>query len=228
MQYPEVEGEEHHTGNAKYTVGGVTANTGTHVSYAGWSLIIVYFSPDTAGHYLYLYDVFSVNPQYSDLDFDYDEEPGGEITGFVIPDPIKDKDGNILETIAARLTVFVGEGDAWLYDTDLPSAANSWDETTDCVRIVGQTSGASMFLSNDNSPEYNVWNSSSYPGTSHIGVDIDTFEILWTDNIFVPKDERVTLHMYSGQDFWNLVYFILSVRSKTIVGSTEYYTISNN
>jgi hypothetical protein len=215
-KYPIVDGEQNHTGNAKYTVGGVAANTGEHVSYAGWSLIIVYCSPETAGHYLYLYDVFSVNLQDTDLDFDYDGQPGGDVTDFVVPEPIRDRYGVITETVAARLTAFVGEGDDWLYGS-VPD--------TDCIKITGQQSGNSMYLSNPNSPANNVWNSYSYPGTNYVGVDIDTFEVLWSDNIFMPGDTRVHLDMYSGQDVWNLVYIILSVRSKTVTGGTEHYSI---
>jgi hypothetical protein len=215
-KYPVVPGEQHHTGNAEYTVGDVQADPGSNVSYAGWSLIVIYFSPETAGHYLYLYDVFSINPQYSDVDFDYDGQPGGDITDFVIPEPIRDSNGVIQETVAARLTGFVGEGDDWLYGS-VPN--------TDCIKITGQQSGNSMYLSNPASPENNVWNSASYPGTSYPGIDIDTFEIDWGDNILMPNDTRLHLDLYSGQDFWNLIYFILSVRSKTVIGGTEHYSI---
>jgi hypothetical protein len=215
IKYPVVPEEQHHTGNAKYTIGDVQADPGEHVSYAGWSLIIIYFSQETAGHYLYLYDVFSLNPQYTNMDFDYDGEPGGEITDFVIPEPIRDNEGNITETVAAKLTCFVGEGDDWLWGS-IPN--------TDCVKITGQQSEQSKYLSNNVSPDYNVWNSAS-PGMSYEGVDIDTFEILWNDNILTPNDIRLHLDMYSGQDFWNLIYFILSVRSKTVIGGTEHYII---
>ena len=215
-KYPVVPGEQHHTGNTKYTVGDVQANTGQHVSYAGWSLIIIYCSPQTAGHYLYLYDVFSFNPQTTDLDFDYDGQPGGDITGFRFPEPIRDKSGNITETIAAKLTVFVGEGDDWLYGL-IPN--------TDCIKAIGQQSGNYTYLSNSSSPNYNVWNSASYPVTSDIGIDIDTFQILWSSNILTPNDTRLHLDMYSGQDAWNLVYFILSVRSQTVTRGTDYYLI---
>lgn len=215
-KYPVVVGETHHTGNAKYTVGDVQANTGVHVSYAGWSLIIIYASPQTAGHYLYLYDVFSFNPQNTNLDFDYDEVAGGDISGFLFPEPIRNKYGQVIETVAARLTVFVGEGDAWLYGT-LPN--------TDCVRATGQQSQVSKYLSNTASPNNNVWNSGSYPCSTLPGIDIDTFEILWTDNILTPKDTKLHLDMYSGQDAWNLIYFILSVRSETVTSGTGHYTI---
>jgi len=219
-KYPEVIGEEHHTGNAKYTVGDVQADTGVHVSYAGWSLIIIYASPQTAGHYLYLYDVFSFNPQNTNLDFDYDGDPGGDISGFLFPEPIRNKEGQLMETVAAKLTVFVGEGDAWLYGS-VPN--------TDSIKATGQQSVDNWkYLYNSASPDYNLWNSGSYPCTTLPGIDIDTFNILWTDNILTPKDTRLTLDLYSGQDAWNLVYFILSVRSETVTSGTGHYLIDSN
>ena len=142
--YPIVPGEQHHTGNAKYTVGDVAADTGEYVSYAGWSLIIIYSSPETAGHYLYLRDVFAFNPGNTNLDFDGDGQPGGDISGFVLPEPIKDKHGVITENISASITCFVGEGDA-IYSGDT-------------LKITGQQSGRSEYLSNSASPWNNVWN----------------------------------------------------------------------
>lgn len=215
-KYPVVAGEQHHTGNAKYTVGDVQANTGAHVSYAGWSLIIIYGSPQTAGHYLYLYDVFSFNPQSTNLDFDYDGQPGGDIAGFRFPEPIRDKYGVITENVAARLAAFVGEGDDWLYGA-VPN--------TDCVKVTGQQSGNSTYLSNTASPSNNVWNSASYPIATEVGIDIDTFQISWSSSILTPNDTRLHLDMYSGQDAWNLIYFILSIRSQTVTRGTEYYIV---
>jgi hypothetical protein len=210
-KYPVVPGEQHHTGNAKYTVGDVQADTGIDVSYAGWSLIIIYCSPQTAGHYLYLYDVFSFNPGGSDLDFDHDGKPGGDITGFRFPEPIRDKYGVITENVAAKLTAFVGEGDDWL--------------SGDCIEVTGQQSGNYTYLSNPASPANNVWNSASWPIATDVGVDIDTFQILWSSNILTPNDTKLHLDMYSGQDAWNLIYFILSVRSQTVTRGTDYFLI---
>jgi hypothetical protein len=72
-----------------------------------------------------------------------------------------------------------------------------------------------------------VWNSAS-PGLSYQGVDVDTFDVLWSENILTPNDTRLHLDFYSGQDAWNLVYIIISVRSKTVIGSTDHYVISGN
>jgi hypothetical protein len=220
-KYPVVPGEEHHTGNTKYTVDAVSADTyaGANFAFAGWSLIIIYGSPETAGHYLYLRDDnFAFHPGTGgSLDFDDDGEPGGDITNFVVPEPIKDKYGVVTETVAAKLTCFVVEGDLW--------------RTGDSVEITGQQSGQSKFLSNTQSPMDNVWNG-LWPheaGTTvYEGVDIDTFEVLWADNILMPKDTLLTVDLESPQDSWNLVYLILSVRSETTISGTVHYLISNN
>jgi hypothetical protein len=213
-KYSPVEpGKLNHTGNTKYTVDAVSADTyfGANFAFAGWSLIIIYTSPGTAGHYLYLRDDnFAFNPGTGgSLDFD--------ITNFVIPEPIKDKYGSVIETVAARLTCFVVEGDLWL--------------SGDSVEITGQQSGKSKKLSNPASPEDNVWNGKSYPGTFNEGVDIDTFEVLWSDKsngipILTPKDTNLHVDMYSSNDAYNLVYIILSIRSVTTTSGAINYLIS--
>ena len=94
-------------GNATYTVGGVgaTSNANDEWQYAGWSLVIIYTSPATLGHQLYLYDTFLYGNHYTDLDVDQDGQPGGTISGFLVPDQIPG------ETNAAKISAFVGEGD---------------------------------------------------------------------------------------------------------------------
>jgi hypothetical protein len=226
-KYPVVPGEPHHTGNAVYTVGAVSAQINEQVSYAGWSLIIIYGSPNTAGRYIYLRDirdVFAFNPGNppgpevgTNLDFDQDGVPGGKVTGFTFPNPITDKNGHILDTIAAKLTCFVGEGDDQSYVTG-----------GDYVRITGQQSEISEYLSNSASPWNDVWNGYSYPGTFSEGVDIDTFEVPWASNILTPGDTELTLDLYSPQDAYNLIYIIMSVRSETTTSGTTHYMISSN
>jgi hypothetical protein len=215
--YPSVEGETHHTGNANYTVGGVNAATLEYVSYAGWSLIIIYGSPKTAGHYLYLWDIhdlFTSCPQNGYLDFDHDGLPGGDITGFTFPDPIKDDLGNIVDTVAARLTCFVTEGDSY---------------TGDSIKITGEKGNWQMLSNPGTDPEENVWNSISI-GMSETGVDVDTYTVEWetTDNIFTPGDTRVNLYMDTGMDVWNLIYIMMSVRSETDTRGTGHYVIGGN
>ncbi len=219
-KYPVVAGEEHHTGNAIYTIDDVEADNGrypstsddSHFAFAGWSLIIVYTSPKTAGHYLYLRDnnfAFHTGTG-EDLDFDEDGLPGGDITNFVVPEPITDKYGNVIETVAAKLTCFVVEGD---------------DSGTSSITITGQQSKRSKDLFNPESPAFDVWNGKSYPGTFKEDVDIDTFELLWADNVLTPGDRVLHLDLLSNNDAWNLVYLILSVRSETVTGGTDYYVI---
>jgi len=62
-------------------------------AYAGWSLILIYTSPETKGHQLYLYDDFTFVGSDATLEL--------PISGFVTPE---DSEGS-------RLTCFVGEGD---------------------------------------------------------------------------------------------------------------------
>jgi hypothetical protein len=193
---------ENRTGNGKYTVGGVDADTGDQWSYAGWSLIIIYSSSETHGHQLYLYDEFvysdSDSYQIINVDFDGDGEPGGTITGFIVPEPI------FGEEYAATLTCFVGEGD------------DCWEP--DSLKFNDQ------YLYNNDSPYDNVWNSQS-PGMSEDGVDIDTFNITWASGILEPGDSSAQLDMLTKVDSWNLVYMILSLRSETVTGGTVHYVI---
>jgi hypothetical protein len=231
QKYPENPGEEHHTGNALYTVDEVMANTNnannefhygelSNFAYAGWSLIVVYASPATAGHYIYIRDDnFAFHPGSigsGSLDFDDDPTyPGGVITNFIIPNPIMDKDGNLLEEVAAKLTCFAIEGD---------------DFGTSRIQITGEQSGKSMDLWNTYSPSPDVINSISYDAAIAEGVDIDTFEVRWDDKvdgvpILTPKDSRLYVDMYSSGDAWNLVYFIISIRSETVTSGTTHYVI---
>ncbi|MCX7912223.1 MAG: hypothetical protein N2506_04605, partial [Dehalococcoidales bacterium] len=212
----------HRPGNALYTVDGITASTGSNFSFAGWSLIIIYAAPETAGHYIYLRDnTFAFHPGTGGtLDFDEDPSyPGGVITNFVIPEPIRDKNGNIKYPVAAKLTCFIVEGDDFTNDTS-------------SVRITGEQSGKSMNLWNPASPSPDVVNGRSYPGTFAEGVDIDTFEIKWSDKVdgvpvLTPGDRRLFVDMYSYNDAWNLVYFIISIQSETVTGGTTHYVITS-
>jgi hypothetical protein len=216
-KYPEVEGEEHHTGNYKYTVGSVTADVSHDLSYAGWSLIIIYSSSSTAGHYLYIRDAFSFNPADSvagvNLDFDGDGLPGGDINGFVIPKPIIGKSGAIEFPIAAKLTCFVGEGDA--------------GRAGDYIQITGQQSLMTLRLAD------NSWNGISTDPNTLDGIDIDTFEILWSQGVLTGNDNSLHVDLWGGgdmfaRDAYNLIYFILSVQNQTTTSGTGHYVIGSN
>jgi hypothetical protein len=115
--------------------------------------------------------------------------------------------------VAASITCFVGEGDE-IY-------------TGDTLKITGQQSGHSEYLSNSASPWNNVWNGMS-PGCSYPGIDVDPFQVLWSDNILTPGDTRLHLDMNTTTDAWNLIYIILSIRSETVTGGTENYVITGS
>jgi hypothetical protein len=191
---------ENRTGNGIYTTGGVEADTDEHWSYAGWSLIIVYSSPETAGHQLYLYDTFAWAHEYENLDFDFDGEPGGSITGFYVPDKIEG------EVNAATLTCFVAEGDNWISGDQL---------------VFNDVALSDGYGTN------NVWNGASI-GMTQDGMDIDTFYVTWGSHLLEPGDTTAQLDLPTGLDNWNLIYIILSLRSETVTGGTTHYIIRNN
>lgn len=213
-----------HPGNATYTVGSVKATWDQHDewAYAGWSLLIIYRSSETTGHQLYLYDDFRYSGMDQNVDFDGDGKPGGTITGFIVPQRIKDKNGN-WEVNAAKLTVFVGEGDL-VYSGDYVAirvttgTTKLWDGIT--------CSG------NSKSSPNNVWNSKSLVGSAD-GVDVDTLGIdpgngkyiTWDSNILNPGDTSAQIDMYTQTDSWNLVYIVLSFRSATTTGGSLSYLI---
>jgi|GEM_PF-1414783 len=78
-------------GYGTFWVGGIYSDPSTHDewAYADWSLLIVYESPDTLGHQLFLYDTFTYSNQDVtngvNVDFDHDGQPGGTISGFIVP-----------------------------------------------------------------------------------------------------------------------------------------------
>jgi hypothetical protein len=219
--------DENRTGNGEYTVEGVDADTGEHWSYAAWSLIIIYSSPETAGHQLYLFDRFAFCNKYEDLDFDFDGEPGGDIDGFIIPEPIEG------ETIAARLTCFVGEGDEAWHDDFI--ALNAPEEYRDNPWSIPNTyklwDGITTNYNSEAAPN-NVWNSKfrvGDTGSSSIdGIDIDTFQITWGIGLLHADDTSAHIDIYTNYENFNLIYLILSVRSKTTIGGTTHYLISGS
>jgi hypothetical protein len=175
----------------------------TQWSYAAWSLVIVYSSPETQGHQLYLYDNFAYAESGDNLDFDGDGHAGGTIGGFIAPEAIRD------EAHAAHLTCFVGEGDD-VYDGDYVrvNGTKIWDGTV--------TGGNSQSNPND------VWNSHSL-GLIQSGIDIDTFTVAYP--VIKPGDVSAQVDMYTPMDCFNLVYIILSFRSDIIPASTVSYLL---
>lgn len=203
-----------HPGNATYTVGLVTAQTGDEWSYAAWSLIIIYSSPDTQGHQLYLYGM-------SEGDFIYVDNNGTleyPISGFLVPDPIPG------EEEAAKIACFIGEGDDYYegdyisinppYFPGAPDSCKLWDGTTSTLHPG----------SNTESHPNNVWNSKSI-GLEETGIDIDTFSVSWDSGLLEPGDTSALVALETGTDSWNLVYIIISFRSRAITGGTVTYLI---
>jgi len=193
------------TGNATYTVGGVDAHwdRNDEWAYAGWSLVIIYTSPSTLGHRLYLYDTFLYCNHNTNLDFDQDGQPGGTIGGFLVPSQIS---GEGDDDEAAKITCFVGEGDDY-YNGDYIALNGTklWDGT-------------------DAGSLNDVWNGKSL-GMSADGVDVDTFSVTWGDNILESGDTQAQIDVGMSQDIWNLVYIILSFRSETTGTGVSIYNI---
>ncbi len=86
----------------------------------GWSVVVIYSSPETKGHQLYLYDTFRYCDSNQTLVFD--------IENFLAPQDV------LNDSQAARLTCFVGEGDiAYTGDSlsvngyNLSDAINPWN-----------------------------------------------------------------------------------------------------
>jgi hypothetical protein len=197
------EGDDgNHPGNGTYTVGDVYGDTDSEWSYAAWSLIIIYSSAETRGHQLYLYDDFIYSTMDINIDFDGDGEPGGRISGFLVPPQIE---GEGDDDDAAKMTCFVGEGDDY-YNYDY-------------LRFNGSA------LSDGRSSN-DVWNSWSV-GLVEDGIDIDTFHVTWGSGLLEEGDTSAQVDLPTATDSWNLVYIILSFRSSSVTGGAISYLIVN-
>ncbi|MBI4303082.1 MAG: hypothetical protein HY665_01905 [Chloroflexi bacterium] len=198
-----------HPGNATYTVGDVDAtwDANSEIAYAGWSLVIIYTSYETKGHQFYLYDTFVTSEQNNNVDFDNDGQPGGNINGFLVPNPVAG------EVNAVQITAFVGEGDNYYPGDYLRlNGTKLWDGTTS-----NQNSAA-----NPN----NVWNDRSI-GMNADGVDVDTFHVTWASGLLRPGDTSAQVDLQTNTDIWQLVYIILSFRSEATTGGALSYLIYN-
>ena len=220
-------------GNAMYTVGDVTASLtsqtiySAQTRYAGWSLIIIYQGPTTVGHQLYLFDAFSTNPHYDDLDFDGDGARGGTVSGFLVPNKIPG------EVNVAKMTCFVVEGDDQLTGDfialnapqsywappanpeNIPNSYKLWDGNYS-TEVPG---------SNTITNPSNVWNGKSWGGLGEEGVDVDTFDVTWASGRLNTGDTSAHIDMYTENDGWTLVYIILSFRSQVTTGGSISYLI---
>jgi hypothetical protein len=177
-------------------------------SYAGWSVVVIYTSPQTEGHQLYIYDTFRYCDNAQTLNF--------TIKNFLAPQDVID------DPQAARITCFVGEGDeiygAGHYEQYCWShyGVHDWD----CLKLNG------YYLSDVGiNPWNNVWNSQSnvMPTLSIDGIDIDVFSAGYP--IIEPGDNVAQVELPTGIDSWNLVYIILSFRSETTTGGFLSYEV---
>jgi Tfp pilus assembly protein PilX len=242
----ELEQQEHHsifsntlTIDVGPATGCVLGDTGNEWSYAGWSLVLVYSSPTTLGHQIYLYDTFRYaggnggNPgNGSDIDpTGATPGPGGVISGFIVPPQITG------ETNAATFTAFVGEGD-WCYAGDFvafnaPSQywSNPWtipdgspSKLWDGITVDASQLALPPYLPNTAAQPDNVWNSYSQSGLSD-GVDIKTFNVTWASGLLHAADTSARIDLPTQVDAWNLVYMIFSFRSSVSSGGSISYLI---
>ena len=193
-------------------------------SYAGWSLIIIYTSPFTKGHQLYIYDTFTYADHYTDIDpTGKTSGPGGVVSGFLVPQPIPG------ELYAANMTAFVGEGD-WCYSDDFlafNAPARYWNNASEIPDNNPSRLWDGLNLPDHNNTQAhpdNVWNSHAKSGFND-GVDIKTFYITWLSGLLHPGDTSARIDLPTGIDVWNLVYMIFSFRSATTTGGNLYFLI---
>jgi len=164
-------------------------------AHAGWSLLILYTSAQALNHQYYLYDIdtpgfnFFFGWKSSTVDWDNDGNPGGTVSGFLVPPQVPG------ETNAARITVFVGEGDKGY--------------TGDYFKVNGSAlvDGVSGYGTN------NVWNGNSRGLPTDAGIDIDHFYVTWASQILRPMDVSALIEVPTGTDGFTMSYMLLQFRS---------------
>jgi hypothetical protein len=182
-------------------------------SYAGWSLILIYSSPDTEGHQLYIFDEFRYVKVHTTLEF--------PISGFLVPAKISG------EVYAAHMTCFVGDGDEqysgdYIALKDEEGVEHKLDDGID-VDPVHMTGG------DFGNPYDNVWNGQSVGITP--GIDIDTFQVEWDDDVLEKGDTSADVVLGNASDkpgdaeLIMLVYIIISFRSSVTSGGTISYLV---
>ncbi len=166
-------------------------------AYSAWSIIVIYTSPTTKGHQIYIFDDFNYVTRNVTLPI--------SISGFLTPDLAPGEE-------AARYTHFVGEGDEY----------DPWSHNyTDSVSVNGYD------LSDADNPANDVCNSKSrippVTGTLIDGIDIDTFSI--ANGIVQPNDTEAQVNFETGTEVLNVVYVILSFRSNISTGGILIYDL---
>jgi hypothetical protein len=168
--------------------------------HAGWSLLILYHCASVYNQQFYLYDIDTPGFTFftgrnNNVDFDKDGSNGGTVSGFLVPPQSPG------ETNAARITVFVGEGDKGY--------------TGDYFKVKGTTSALTALK--DGVPgydTYNVWNGNSIGLPPDAGIDIDQFYITWSSGILKPMDVSVLVEVPTGTDRFTMSYMLLQFRSE--------------
>jgi hypothetical protein len=188
-------------------------------SYAGWSLIIIYSSPDTEGHQLYLFPEFRYVKVHTTLEF--------PISGFLVPSPIPG------EEYAAHMTCFVGDGDE-AYSGDyiaLRDQDGNPHKLSDNVNVGPiRAFWCGEYFSN---PYDNVWNGKfrGPDGSVVDGIDIDTFQVRWDADVLNEGDFSADVVLGNASDEPNdaelimVVYIIISFRSDVTSGGTISYLV---
>jgi len=169
-----------------------------YLAHAGWSLLILYTSAQVYNHQYYLYDIQTPGFSFffggnNNPDFDNDGNPGGIISGFLVPPQIPG------ETNAARITVMVGEGDK----ADGKST-NGYCKDRFKVNTTELSDGTGL-------PD--VWNGNSRGLVTDAGIDIDHFYVTWDSKILKPMDVSAQIDIPTQTDYWTVSYMLFQFRS---------------
>jgi len=183
-------------GSTGYPLGTPSPNPPGDIRYtaahAGWSLLILYHCAGVYNHQFYLYDINTPGFNFffgwnNDVDFDNDGSAGGTISGFLVPP-------QTAELYAARITVFVGEGDKG-YTGDYFKVNN-----------VAIADGVAGYGTN------NVWNGNSRGLPTDAGIDIDQFFVPWS--VVKPMDVSAQINVPTGTDGFTMSYMLLQFSSE--------------
>ena len=169
-------------------------------AYSGWSIVIVYTSPYTRGHQIYISDNLTFTQPISTTYV--------PIAGFTVPELISGEN-------AAKYTHFVGEGDL-----------KSGSSYADSVSVNGTTSGFQGLWDAYN-PVDDVCNNLSvippFSTTTIPDIDIDTFN--YPAGVIKAGDTKSTVRFITNGDGLNIIYMVMSFRSKLDTGGANIYYI---
>jgi hypothetical protein len=210
-------------------------------AYAGWSLLIVYSSPDTTGHQLYLYEnPTSVSSGGTGLHGSNQIDQTS--SGFLVPAQIT---GEPSTADAGKITVFVGEGDMHNLDSTynmeyvsyFPQGSSTdtklWDGV-DCSNFrvppstyynFGNTSVAIPIIRGTVFPVILLIPPPPMQWRPESGIDVDTFHISWASGCYMKAIPPAQIRLSTNGDGFTLIYKIFSFRSKTTTGGSIGYLI---